>query len=316
MPVDHDALFAPLNVRGYALRNRIVVPPMVSNRDITAADGIEWYGEFAAGGAGLVIVEATRIHRFGDELTPDNLRPVVDAIHGGGAVAAIQLFWAPPDGRDSPTKVSGDDIATAVDQFGRAAAACAEAGFDGVEPHGAHGFLLNQFFSPLTNQRTDEYGGDMEGRMRLGIEVASRVRAALPDEKLLLYRHTPVQDGGYTMDESLQFARKLVSAGVDILDISPASHPQPAEWAAPFKRQCGVPVIGVGRLGEVRRAVEALSEGRCDLIAIGRAHIADPEWTAKVMAGREADLIECFECNEGCYGNLRSGKPVECVNRR
>jgi len=235
---------------------------------------------------------------------------LVDVCHEGGAVVAIQLFWQPPEGREDSTSVTRDDIETALEQFATAARIAIEAGFDGVEPHGAHHFLPNQFFSPERNRRTDEYGGDLAGRMRMGLEVVRRVRGEIGDA-LLLYRHTPVWD--YPLEESLEYATKLVEAGVDILDISPSSHQAPADLAAPFKERVGVPVIGVGRLDLLDRATEAIGNGRCDLLAIGRGQIADPQWALKVWEGRPEDIIECLECNEGCYGNLRAGLPVQCV---
>lgn len=310
---DYSILFEPLTVKGLTLRNRIVVPPMVSNRDLTGPDAVAWYGSFAAGGAGLVIVEAARIHRFGHELTAENLRPLVEAIHDHGAAAAIQLFFAPPDGRDTPAKLTLENLSTALQQFATAAQISLGAGFDGVEPHGAHGYLLNQFFSPLRNTRTDGYGGPLEHRMRLGLEVVSAVREAIGPEAVLLYRHTPVEEGSYDVLESLEFARRLVGAGVDVLDLSPSSREAPGDLAAPFKALGLAPVIAVGRLGEPARAREALAEGRCDLVAIGRGQIADPDWARKVERGDLDDLITCTECDQGCFGNLRMGKPVECV---
>ena len=314
--IDVSPLFEPLTVRGKSLRSRVVLPPMVQLRNITSADGIEWYRARAAGGVGLVIVEATAVNRFGTELLADNLRPLVDAIHEGGALAAIQLFpvtfdfprtEAPP----APADLSIDDIAGIVDDYQRAAAICADAGFDGVEPHGAHGYLLNQFFSPGQNARTDLYGGPQANRERFALQIIQVLRPLREDGLLLLYRHTPV-GSGYGIDDSRIFLGHLVQAGVDILDISPASDAAPGDRAAPFTG-LGVPVIAVNHMDEVDRAVEVLDEARADLIAIGRGLIADPQWPRKVREGRFDEIIHCERCNEGCFGHLKKGIPVVCV---
>jgi len=313
MRPEHGSLFEPLTVKGVALPNRIVVPPMVALRDLASEDGVEWYGQFAEGGAGLVIVEATRIHRFGRDFTSENLKPLVDAVHSEKVPIAIQLFMEPVEGRDNPTKLTSDDIEKGIEQFAQAAAICEEAGFDGVEPHGAHGFLLNQFFSAQHNQRTDEYGGRLENRMRMGLAVVQAVRERISDDVILLYRHTPVQPEGYALDDSLSFAARLVEAGVDVLDLSPSSDQKPGDLAAPFRETLRVPAITVGCMDEDERGVEALREGRADLIAIGRALIADPDWPNKVREERFDEIIKCVRCDEGCFGNQGRGEPVECT---
>ena len=158
-----------------------------------------------------------------------------------------------------------------------AARVCGEAGFDGIEPHGAHGYVLNQFFSPVQNTRHDEYAGSLENRMRLALRIVRAVRPICDRfGMVLLYRHTPVGEG-YGIEESRLLAAALVTAGVDVLDISPASDRAPGDRAAPFVG-LGVPVIAVNELDEVERALEVLDEGRADLIAVGRGLIADPDW--------------------------------------
>ncbi len=315
MRLEHAILFEPLTVKGLTLRNRIVCPPMATNRNIIGEDGIGWYRRIAKGGVGLVIIEATRTTKFGGELNANNLCRLVDAVKSEGAAVAIQLFMAPVDGRNSPDELSKDDIRLSIDRFKGAAAICKAAGFDGVELHGAHGFLLNQFFSRRTNHRTDEYGGSLERRMRMGIEIVQAVRSEIGDDLLLLYRHTPKENEGYALDESIAFAWHLAEKGVNVLDISPASETAPGDLAAPFKRNLNIPVIAVGKMARHSRAVEALREKRADLIAIGRGIIADPFWVRKTMEGNLEAIVECRYCNEGCYGNLRSGKPIECVQR-
>ena len=310
MPLDVSTLFRPLQVRGRELRNRVVMPPMVVLRGLTAADGVEWYGRRARGGVGLVIVEATSVHRFGSELNAEDLRPLVGGIHAGGALTTIQLFPAIRGQLVSPMDLSQDKIGELVSHYRTATEMCMAAGFDGVEPHGAHGYLLNQFFSPAQNERTDAFGGGLENRMRLALQVVEAARAACGADGLLLYRHTPVGQG-YGIEESLTLAERLVEAGVDILDISPASDERPGDLAAPFMG-LGVPVIAVNELDRVERALEVLDGGRAELVAVGRGLIADPDWPIKVQEGRWDEIVRCVRCN-GCGDNLNVGVPVECA---
>lgn len=309
--IDTSPLFEPLKVRGKVLRNRIVMPPMVAGRDIAGPEGREWYGRRARGGVGLVIVQATYAAEFGSRLTVENMRLLADAIHAGGALVALQAF---PDARGwsiSPAELTAADIEAMAGQYRTAAEMCASAGFDGIEPHGAHGYVLNKFFSPVQNRRADGYGGGIEGRMRLALRLVDALRPAADGAgMLILYRHTPVGDG-YGIEDSLVLAGELVKRGVDILDISPASDAAPGDRAAPFRR-FGVPVIAVNRLDSVDRALEVLNEGRADLVAVGRGLIADPDWPLKVREGRVGDIVACTDCNN-CFADLYRGAPVGCV---
>lgn len=312
MSIDVTPLFQPLSIQSKKLRNRIVMPPMVGLRPLTGPEGVEWYGRRARGGVGLVIVEATAVTRFRRELTVANLRPLVEAVHAGGALAAIQLFPVGFGRSVSPAGLTVEEVDRIVANYGRAVKICARAGFDGVEPHGAHGFVLNQFFSPAQNRRTDEYGGEIENRMRLALQIVGAIRP-LCDEgnMLLLYRHTPVGQG-YGIAESLLLAERLVGAGVDILDLSPSSIDAPGDRAAPFKK-LGVPLIAVNELDEVERALQVLNEGRADLIAVGRGLIADPDWPIKVREGRFDEIVKCIRCDLKCFGNLDKDIPIECT---
>ena len=309
---DVGPLFRRLTVRGKVLPNRIVMPPMVGVRGVTALEGVEWYGRRAKGGVGLVIVEATGVNHFGSELTADSLKPLVDAIHAGGALAAIQLFPVAVGHSVMPFELDGREIEQMVARYGKAAEVCAGAGFDGVEPHGAHGYLLNQFFSPVQNKRTDEFGGPLENRMRLALRIVGAIRPVCDPDMLLLYRHTPV-GAGYGIAESLILAEALAEAGVDILDISPASSKSPGDQAAPFTDRFEIPVIAVNELDRVDRALLVLNQGRADLVAVGRGLIADPDWAIKVREGRSSEIVRCVRCNEKCHGNLKKGIPVECA---
>jgi len=307
-------IFSTLQIKGKTFRNRVVMPPMVVNRGIHTPEGWEWYARHARGGVALVIVEAADSICFGTEYTVENLRPLVEGIQREGALAAIQIFPGWRGQKVQPAQLSLDEIRKLVDSYRLAAEICMEAGFDGLEPHGAHGFLLNQFFSPEQNLRSDTYGGSIEGRMRLALEILETIQPiAAQAGTLLLYRHTPVR-AGYAIPESLALARELIQRGLDILDISPASQHAPGDRAAPFM-QLGVPVIAVNELDRLERAEEVLREKRADLVAVGRGLIADPDWPLKVQQGRLADIVACTYCDD-CFACLDRDEPVVCSQWR
>lgn len=305
-------LFTPLTIKTKTLRNRIVMPPMVQLRHITSPEGIAWYAERARGGAALIIVEATGVPRFGDDLTVETLKPLVDAVHEAGALIAVQLFPVRFGRVVTPAKVSDEEMVQIFDQYHTATEICAAAGFDGVEPHGAHGYLINRFFSPVQNTREDDWNGSLANRMRFALRIVDAVQPVCEaNDMLLLYRHTPVGKG-YGIEESLVLAKALVAAGVDVLDLSPSSVDAPGDRAAPFM-DLGVPCIAVNGLDDIDRALEVLNEDRADLIAIARGLIADPAWPNKVQAGRFDDIVKCIKCDVKCFGNLRKRIPVECT---
>jgi 2,4-dienoyl-CoA reductase-like NADH-dependent reductase (Old Yellow Enzyme family) len=303
-------LFEPLVIRGWTLRNRIVMPPMVSHRDITQPEGIRWYARRARGGVGLIIVEATPIQRFGIDLTAENLRPLVDAVHDAGALIAVQLFMTPLGQSLKPAALTSQEIAESLDYTWRAAMLCNEAGFDGVELHGAHGYTLNRFFSPVQNRRKDEFGGSLENRRRMAVLTVEAAREGIGDGRLILYRHTPIGEG-YGIAESITLARALIDADIDILDISPASHERSGDRSAPFV-ELGVPVIAVNEMDEINRALTVLNEERGDLVAIGRGLIADPDWPLKVRERRLDKIVRCIRCGS-CSTDMREGRPIACT---
>jgi 2,4-dienoyl-CoA reductase-like NADH-dependent reductase (Old Yellow Enzyme family) len=308
----HEDLFQPLRVRNLRLANRIVVPPMVQRRPILSPEGIAWYRRLASGGAGMVVVESTGVPAFGSELTVQDLRRLSDAIRERGPVAGIQLFPTQTSVAEDVTGLNPEDISGIVRRYGKATQLCREAGFQAVEIHGAHGFLLNRFFMPGENGRTDSYGGSLEGRCRLALEITQHVREAAGEDMLVMYRHSP-RGSGYGVRESLLLADGLVAEGVDVLDVSPAKAESVADLAAPFTERLDIPVIAVGGMEDPSAAAQALRDGRCDLVAVGRQMIADAGWPRKVAEGRLSDIVRCTQCDEGCFGNLGRGQPVRCV---
>jgi 2,4-dienoyl-CoA reductase-like NADH-dependent reductase (Old Yellow Enzyme family) len=187
------------------------------------------------------------------------------------------------------------EIKAIAEDFASAAQRAIKAGFDGVELHGAHGYLLNQFFSPLFNKRSDDYGGSLDNRMGFPLLVVGKVRERL-NGKLMLYRlgSDDLASNGTHIEDSVIFAKKLEQSGVDIIDVSGGmcgSEPKQLRQirgyfvpqASAIKREVSVPVIGVGGIKEAEFADKLVSEGKVDLVAVGRAFWRDPEWAEKAI---------------------------------
>lgn len=319
-------LLDPLVFKGLRLKNRLVMPPMgtdlATNKGEVTKKHLAYYKPRARE-IGLVIVEhsyvdlggrftTTQIGIHDDSLIP-GLRELVNAIHSSGASAAIQVnhsggkcleavCGAQPVGPSSikywkePTRgLDVSEIGRLVERFGEGARRAVDAGFDAVEIHAAHGWLLNEFASPLTNKRTDQYGGSLENRFRFPLEVIREVRRRVGEGYPVFFRlgaddFTP---GGLTIEESKLVAPKMVEAGVDVMDISSGIcgiyHPRDRgpgffiPLAEEIKKVVSVPVIGVGGIRAVELADKYVREGRVDLVAIGRALMNDPDWGVKAM---------------------------------
>lgn len=321
-------LFSPLTVKGITFKNRIVMPPMASAL-ATPEGGItpkhkEHYLARARAGVALIILEHAFIEPQGqasanqlgldtDEVIPA-LAELAKALQGVGAKVVPQLNHAGsnttaevlggsepqgpssvenPRSRTIPREMTLADIERVVDAYVQAARRVKAAGCDGVEIHGAHGYLLNQFLSPLTNRRQDDYGGSLEGRLRLPLRVIQAVRAEVGPDYLLLYR-LGADDGlpgGFTISEAREVAPRLVEAGIDILDISGGmcgyrrdEKVPPAFFlplASGIKEVVSVPVVCTGGIREPELANSIVAEGKADLIGIGRAQLTDPEWAIK-----------------------------------
>ena len=196
-----------------------------------------------------------------------------------------------------------------------------------MEPHGAHGYFINQFFSPLNNQRIDDYGGEVENRMRMAVELVSAMRRAAGEGFLLLYRHSAVdgEPGGTTVEESIELARALEAHALDIFDVSAgrghqdglsipessASEGTHANLAGRIKAAVSIPVIAVGRIQRRSVADRILREGKADLIALGRQLLADPFWPNKLRQGKEQEVVLCTYC-DSCSREMRAGRPIFC----
>lgn len=336
------ALFEPLTIRGITIRNRVWVAPMCQY-SITKKDGVpgDWHlvhlGSMAAGGAGLVIAEATAVSpegRISDEdtgLWNDEQRAawarIVDFLHSQGAAAGIQLahagrkasVWSewghdgrsgtmaisdggwqtvsasaePFPGYDAPVALDAAGIETVVADFGRAARRAMEAGFDVVEIHAAHGYLLHQFLSPLSNRRTDEYGGSLENRARLLLRVIASVRQEVGDLVPVFVRFsaTDYAPGGWDEMQTASVVGWAREAGADFFDISSGGNvtgvriPVGPGYQVPFaefvRREAGVQVSAVGLITTPQQAEDIVAAGQADAVMLGREMLRDPHFALR-----------------------------------
>lgn len=348
------ALFSPLKVGTLELPNRFVVPPMGTNHangDGTVSErNIAYWQTRAKGGWGLIIVEVTAIDPLGkaipyqlgiwEDKFIDGLRRATEAVHQYGAKIAVQLHHAGrqtyrsvigarpvapsavscPVCKEIPRGLTKEEIYALIEKFGDAAWRAREAGFDMVEIHGAHGYLIAQFMSPNANKRVDEFGGSFENRMRFPLEIIRNVRRKVGRGFPLSFRFSAEERilGGRDLEESLAVARLVESAGIDVLNVSvgaygsmeyifatpelPPGHSLPL--AAAVKKAVKIPVIAVGRFNEPVLAENAVQTGKADLIAWGRQSLADPELPNKVAAGQIEEISPCIACNQGCVGYM------------
>jgi 2,4-dienoyl-CoA reductase-like NADH-dependent reductase (Old Yellow Enzyme family) len=325
---------------------------------MVSEDQINYYARRAAGGAGLLIVEFCAVDPGGiamrrqlriyeDRFLP-GLARLAAAIKQHGARAAIQLHHA---GRQSssrevgvqpvapspipcpvmaevPRELSTDEIRGLVERYAEGARRAQEAGFDAVEFHGAHGYLICQFFSARSNRRTDEYGGDLRGRARFGIEILRRAREKVGADFPLLFRISADEhlEGGLTTQETAVIARLLEEAGADAIDVSAGAYGA-AEWtaqpmllpigclaphAADIKRSVSVPVIVAGRINSARAGEKILTGGQADFIAMGRGLLADPDLPLKSAQGRDQEVARCLACNT-CMDLVFKYAPIACL---
>ena len=318
-------MFAPLQIRGMALKNRVVMAPMVTKIDLTSDRALAYYRRRAKGHVGLIITESLTVDDFQNPQYVDAMARLADGVHTDGVRIIGQLYQYESIRGADPVGVgtggpypmaSTQQVQTMIDNFVDATVKLEAAGFDGAEFHGAHGYWLNQFLSSHHNDRTDRYGGDPERRMNLGLDCLSAMRQSVSDRFVLSYRHTPEDTPGYTLDDSRDFVRRLAQKGLDILNVSPsqASPDAPhAHYAESLKKAVSIPVMAVGRMNRPGMAEKALRDGKADLVAVGRGMLADPDYVKKVWAGREEQIVACDECEKLCRGNIKKGLSIACV---
>jgi 2,4-dienoyl-CoA reductase-like NADH-dependent reductase (Old Yellow Enzyme family)/thioredoxin reductase len=335
-------LFEPGRIGGVEVRNRIIMAPMglglstefgyVTDRTVAfyEARSKGGVGLISTGGAYITDIGQSPQHHMGiyDDKHVPGLKRLAGAIKAHGTVAFVQLIQPAsktaevPEARPHPLmgpppgELSKGEIQRIVEQFVQAAGRAKEAGFDGIEIHGAHGYLISQFLSPKTNPRGDEYGGSAAKRARFACEIVRGIKQQLGWNFPVIFRANGDDyiDGGLTIEEAVVQAPLLVEAGADALSVS-AGILQGYHWqiptviqpsgclthlAAAVKKVVMVPVITAGKLGNPLIAERILVEGRADFIALGRPLLADPELPNKAKRGELEDIRPCIYCNLGC----------------
>ena len=357
-------LLSPITIKSMTLTNRVVMPPMGTNLGhddgTVSPENLAYLKRRAKGQPGLIITEITAAHPGGiaspnqlgayeDRFIP-GLSKLVAVAHEAGSKIAMQIHHAGRESlfllsqekamapsavpsivfRKTPREMTLDEIKEVILAFGSAAARAREAGFDAVELHAAHGYLLTQFLSVISNRRTDEYGGaSLKDRSRFVIEVIEEVRRRVGPDFPVSVRLSGEEyiRGGYTIDDMQTILPDLVKAGADLLHASIGTHGSPGaitqataehepgfnvRLAKKMKEVVSVPIIAVGRFSDPALADEVIGRGDADLVAFGRQFLADPDFLLKAKAGRTADIRKCIACNQGCIereilgeGNIR-----------
>jgi len=326
-------LFSEIKIKNLDIKNRIVMPPMCMY--CAKEDGkvtpwhIQHYATRAIGGTGLIIVEATGVCPEGrissnclglwNDNQIEGMKQLVDTVHEYGAKIGIQLNHAgrkctasnvvveapSPIAFDEnsvvPVEMSIDDINATVEEFKSAAARAEEAGFDVIEIHAAHGYLLNEFLSPLTNKRIDEYGGSKENRVRIVGSVLDAVKEVWPDDKAICIRVTAedYQDGGNKAEDLAEMINMIKDKGIDVVHVStggvvsvlPDVFPgYQIPHAEIIKTETGLPVIGGGLITEAEFAEELIAEQKCDMVYVGRLLLRNPYWPLNASVELDADF--------------------------
>ncbi len=353
-------LFQPIKVGNIDLKNRISMPAVHHSY---TPDGfvndrlIKYYEARARGGAALIIVGGCTIDNLGvgpkmiglhDDKYIEGLKRLTAAVKGAGAKIAAQLYQAgrythsffigqqpvAPSPvasrltREVPREMTEDDIRTVQESFADAALRAKRAGFDAVEIIASAGYLICQFLSPVTNQRTDRYGGSWENRCRFGVEVVERVREKVGADFTVLVRLSgnDFMPGGNTNREAAMFAVELEKAGVDCFNVTGGWHetrvPQIsgdlprggyAYLAYGIKSVVGVPVIASNRINDPLVAERLLRDGLADMVNMGRPLIADPDLPNKAMNGNFGAIRKCLACNQGCMDMVFTAQDVHCA---
>lgn len=352
------------------MKNRIVMPAMATNATIdgTASQQIiDYFVERAKGQTGLIITEAASVlvppegkfARFHLNISDDrfipSLKRLTDAVHAHGTKIAVQLshlgrqidteFWgeqpvapspiACPVCRDVPKELSIDEITVIINAFIEAARRAHEAGFDMVELHGCHGYLISNFFSRRSNHRSDGYGGDVIGRSRFCAEIIRGIKeeyGALLPVIVRMNGHDYIKDGA-TLEDMQDIAPLLQEAGADALHVTAGVYGSYKATVAPMYEKPGcfvnlaegirkvvsIPVIAVGRIVDPHLAEDVIRTNKADLVAMGRALIADPEMPIKAMSSNSKDICACTGCNQGCIDRINNSmmagitEPITCL---
>ncbi len=355
-------LFSPIKIGKTTVKNRIFMPPISTNladKGYITDDLIRHYTARAKGGVGLIVTEVTTVepvytylpgdmsicddsyipgwkkladsvHQYGTKILPQLFHPAYMAFN----IPGTPRFIAPsnvgsPYAKEAPRAVTVEELKVIIRQFGEAAGRVQKAGADGVEIHAAHAHgLLGGFLSPLYNKRTDEYGGDLDGRLRLTLEVIREVRKVCGDDFIIDVRISGDEytDGGQNLNDAVYVAKQLEKAGADFLHVSGgttimrgSSIPAPGtpmgshvKMAEEIKKHVSIPVATVGRITEPWIAEELIANGRADICMIGRANLCDSEFANKAERGEVESIRPCIGCLR-CLNGIMFGNRVSCT---
>lgn len=364
MKSKYQHIFSPMTIRHMTVKNRIVMMPMGTNFGEQNGEmsflHINYYEQRAKGGTGLLIVEnasvdspqgsngTTQLRIDSDNYIP-RLYKLCENVHKHGACIAIQINHAgasamssrigmqPVSASDVPSKEGGEiprpltkeEILNIVRKYAEAARRAQICGFDAVEIHAGHSYLISQFLSPIYNKRTDEFGGSAENRTRFARMILEAVRKQVGPHFPIFLRISAdeLMEGGNTLEDTLAYLEYLEKE-VDVFDVSCGLNGSiqyqidanylPDGWrsymARAVKEKFGKPCIAVGNIRHPQIAEEILAKGDADFIGMGRGLIAEPEWVNKVEYGNECDLRSCISCNIGCAGHrIGLNQPIRCT---
>lgn len=357
-------LFTPIKIGAMDVKNRLVMPAMGTN--LASHDGsvsqelISYYTERARGGFGLIITECSAVSYDGrslinecgiwDDSLISGYQALTDSVHKYGAKIAVQLrhcgreteakytggkeVLAPsrvpcPSCQSMPHEMTAEEVYVMVEAFGDAALRAKKAGFDAVELHASHGYLIAQFLSGHANKRTDEFGGSLHNRMRFLRLVLENIRKKVGEEFPVIVRISGSEmiTGGREVQETKAVCRMCEEEGAAAIHVSISTYGSlcycigstylapgyETEAAAQLKKTVSIPVITVGRYTDPEIAEAVIEDGSADMIAFGRQSIADPHFPVKVEKGCPDDIIPCISCGQGCIMHLFSDEPISCV---
>jgi 2,4-dienoyl-CoA reductase (NADPH2) len=353
----YSNLLAPLYLGFLTLRNRIVMGAMhtrIETLDRPTERLVAFYAERARGETALLLtggfapnlegrIDAdTQV--FADEQRLAAHRAVCDAVHREGGRIALQILHAGryaklPEcvapspirariNRYAPRTLATAEVWRTIADYARTARLARQAGYDGVEIMGSEGYLINEFTSPVTNRRDDEFGGGLDGRLRLPLEILQAVRKAAGDEFLVIYRISTIDlvDGGMPAEEIVALARHVQDAGANILNSGIGWHESPvptiaasvprATWSFATRRvkeAVTIPVIASNRINDPDVAEQLLASGAADLVSMARPLLADPEFALKTRTGRAAEIATCVACNQSCLDQIFNAQPASCL---
>lgn len=356
-------IFEPTKIGNMELKNRLIVSAMVTNfcdeNGIATERYIRYHEAKAKGGWGLIITEDYGIDEHGkgysniaglwNDQQIESHRKVTEGVHAQGGKIAAQIYHAgrqtgshitgqipiapspikDPTMDETPHELEVSEIKEIIEKFGKAALRAKKAGFDAVEIHAGHGYLIGEFLSPFSNKRTDEYGGNIINRTRFAVEIIENVKQKVGRDFPILIKISADEfvDGGIKIEDAKVIAMLLEEAGVDAINssfgvyasgmynIAPSfvPHAFKVDLAGEIKKVVNIPVIAVGRINDPLIAEAVLLSGKADLIAMGRASLADPELPNKAKEGRLEDIQHCIGCVQGCAGRINKGYPISCV---